>query len=76
MAAFRGSKPMVGGNGVAPEVDPALYRNLVEMIPLMESFMVRGRVVVFLNLVLVCFCCVDSGLRLAVDGSGEQELEH
>ncbi|KAG0569257.1 hypothetical protein M758_6G073400 [Ceratodon purpureus] len=39
MAAFRGSKPMVGGNGVAPEVDPALYRNLVEMIPLMESFM-------------------------------------
>lgn len=41
MASFRGSKAMTGGNGVAPEVDPALYRNLVEMIPLMESFMVR-----------------------------------
>lgn len=39
MASFRGSKAMSEGNGLSPEVDPALYRNLVEMIPLMESFM-------------------------------------
>lgn len=42
MAAFRGSGGSLppASNGGAPEVDPALYRNLVEMFPLMESFMV------------------------------------
>lgn len=41
MASFRGPGAMAGSSGVSPEVDPALYRNLVEMIPLMETFMVR-----------------------------------
>lgn len=42
MAAFRGSGGSLppASNGGGPEVDPALYRNLVEMFPLMESFMV------------------------------------
>lgn len=39
MASFRGPGAMAGSSGVSPEVDPALYRNLVEMIPLMETFM-------------------------------------
>lgn len=53
MASFRGSKAMAAGNGASPEVDPALYRNLVEMIPLMESFMVRF--VILFGAILVVF---------------------
>ena len=53
MAAFRGSGGSLppASNGGAPEVDPALYRNLVEMFPLMESFMVC---------VCVCVWCTSS----------------
>lgn len=75
MASFRGSKAMSGANGVAPEVDPALYRNLVEMIPLMESFMVCSCAVrdfISFDLYSLAFRG-DSVSGLAVGGSREGE---